>query len=303
MSFLGLETIGRQLFQVAGDNPLSHVLPHPIWQLEVEETAFTAGGKLTVLSDQITMIILAGFLLCLVLPRSLGRRRGDSEIARLTPSGFGNFVELICEYFRKEVVEPHLGPHADRFVKYVWSVFFFVLTMNLLGLVPLATVTPHLFGEHIGGTATGNIWVTGTLAVTTMFQMVWNGLRFGGKAYLAHFIPGPLYLAPLMLIVEVLGLVAKIFALAVRLFANMLAGHVLLAVLLAMILQAGTALGLLGGLGIAVPTVLGSVAVSMLEIFVAFLQAFIFTYLTALFIGMSVNVHHEEEHHLEATAL
>ncbi len=280
--------------QAAGDNPLSHVIPHPLVTREADLGFLTGEGVITLLSDQIVMMIVAGLLLCFGLPVLMRKRKDDSEIGRMVPGTFAGLVELICMYFRDEVAKQHLGEHADRFIKYIWSVFFFILTINLLGLLPLGTLTPVLFGVHIGGTATGNIWVTATLAILTGILMVFNGLRFGGVDYLKHFMPGPGYLAPLMLVVEVIGLVAKIFALAVRLFANMLAGHVLLAVLLGMILQAGTALGTGVGLGMAVPIVAGSVALNMLEIFVAFLQAFIFAYLTTLFIGMSVNVHHDE---------
>ncbi len=101
-----------------------------------------------------------------------------------------------------------------------------------------------------------------------------------------------MWLAPLLVPVELLGLCAKIFALAVRLFANMLAGHVLLAVLIGFVVMAYTALGVLGGFGVSVAVVLGSTAINLLELFVAFLQAFIFTFLTVLFIGQAVNVHH-----------
>jgi len=169
------------------------------------------------------------------------------------------------------------------------------LTINLLGLLPVSAVSP-LFGLHIGGTATGNIYVTATLAILTMVMMVVNGLRLGGMHYIAHFCPGPLWLAPLLVPVEIIGLVAKVFALAVRLFANMMAGHILLAVLVGFVLTAGTSMGYGGGLAIAFPVVLASVAISLLEIFVAFLQAFIFTFLTALFIGMSVVFHHDDDH-------
>jgi F-type H+-transporting ATPase subunit a len=127
-------------------------------------------------------------------------------------------------------------------------------------------------------------------------MVVVNGLRLGGWQYLAHFCPGPVWLAPLLVPVEIIGLFAKIFALCVRLFANMVAGHVLLAVLLSFIGMAAGALGSLGGLAIGVLVVAGSVAFNFLELFVAFLQAFIFTFLTALFIGMAVTVHHEEAH-------
>ena len=280
---------------LASSNPLEHVVQHPLVTQDAPKIfPFTPNGEITILSDQIVMMILAGLLLILLGPRLVRKRRGTDEIGALVPCGWANALEAICNYLRKEVAEPALGPHTNRFIKYVWSVFFFVLTVNLLGLIPLGAFTPLLVGSHIGGTATGNIFVTGSLAVLTMIMMVVNGLRYGGKAYLAHFCPGPIALAPLLVPVEIIGLVAKIFALAVRLFANMIAGHILLAVLLSFILMAGTAIGTWGGLAVAAPVIAGSVAIYMLEIFVAFLQAFIFTFLTTLFIGMSVNVHHEE---------
>jgi len=286
--------------EASGENPLSHVIPHPLRQEVLDLGPLTPDGVVTVLSDQIVMMIAAGLLLCLFLPFLVRRRQDASETGSMVPKGFASFIEMICEYFRNQVALPILGKeHGDRFVKYVWSVFFFVLTMNLLGILPIATVVSP-WGLHLGGTATGNIWVTATLAVTTLVMMVFNGLRYGGTAYLAHFAPGPIWLAPLMIPLEVIGLFAKVFALAVRLFANMLAGHVLLAVLVSMILAAGTALGTVGGLAVAVPVVAGSIAINFLEIFVAFLQAFIFTYLTVVFIGLSVNVHHEG--HEEAAA-
>jgi F-type H+-transporting ATPase subunit a len=204
----------------------------------------------------------------------------------------------VCEYFRKEIAQPNLHEHTDRFIKYIWSVFFFVLTCNLLGLLPIAAVSSAvteklgIHGLHLGGTPTGNIWVTATLAILTFLMMVINGVRLGGRHYFAHFCPGPLWLAPILVPVEITGVLAKAFALTVRLFANMVAGHVLLAVLLGFILSAGTSMGYLGGFGIAIPAVAGSIAVTLLEIFVAFLQAFIFAFLTTLFIGQSVVFHH-----------
>lgn len=278
-------------------NPLDHVVQHPLVTRPLDlGFPWTPEGVITLLSDQIVMMIVAGLLLIFFFPMLVRGRQGPDEIGRLVPRGFANLIEVICQYLRKEVAEPALHEHTDRFIKYIWSAFFFVLTVNLLGLLPIAAVTP-LFGTHIGGTATGNIFVTATLAVLTMLMMVINGLRLGGKHYLAHFCPGPLLLAPLLVPVEIIGLVAKIFALAVRLFANMMAGHILLAVLISFILMAGQAMGTVGGLLVAIPVILGSVAINLLEIFVAFLQAFIFTFLTTLFIGMSVVFHHDEGHH------
>ncbi|MFQ5591123.1 MAG: F0F1 ATP synthase subunit A [Phycisphaerae bacterium] len=281
---------------LASSNPLEHVVQHPLTTIDIDLGGIlTPRREMTVLSDQIVMLILGGLILMFIVPRLVRGRKGVDEIGSMVPTGFANFFEAICQYLRTEVAQPALGHHTDRFVKYVWSVFFFVLTLNLLGLLPLGAVTP-LFGTHIGGTATANIFATGALAVTTMAMMIVNGIRLGGKHYLAHFCPGPLLLAPLLVPVEIIGLIAKIFALAVRLFANMIAGHILLAVLLSFILTAGTSLGTVGGLAIAVPVIIGSVAIMLLEVFVALLQAFIFTFLTTLFIGMSVVFHDDEQH-------
>lgn len=281
------------LFEIASGNPLEHVLQHQLVTREADFGPLTPAGEITLLSDQIVMLITAGILLALLLPVLVRRRRGDDEVGRLVPAGPANFIEAICEYLRREVVEPALHEHSDRFIKFVWTLFFFLLTVNLLGMVPVSAVAP-LFGTHIGGTATANIWVTGALAVATLGMWIINGLRLGGVHYLAHFNPGPWWLAPLLVPLEIFGLFAKTFALAVRLFANMIAGHVVLAVLLSFILAVGTAVGAVAGFGVALPVIAGSVAISLLEIFVALLQAFIFTFLAALFLGMSVVFHHGE---------
>jgi F-type H+-transporting ATPase subunit a len=278
---------------------MEHVVQHPILQKPADLGWLTPDHKISLLTDQTAMMIISGLLLILFVPLLIKRRRGSDEIGRLVPTGPANLLEAICEYLRKEIVKPNLHEHTDRFIKYIWSVFFFILTCNLLGLLPIAPVSA-LFGVHLGGTPTGNIWVTATLAILTMILMIFNGIRLGGKHYFAHFCPGPLWLSPVLVPVEIAGLLAKIFALTVRLFANMLAGHILLAVLLGFILSAGATMGYAGGFGIAVPAVLGSAAVTLLEIFVAFLQAFIFAFLTTLFIGQSVVFHHDDHHEAAA---
>jgi F-type H+-transporting ATPase subunit a len=275
-------------------NPLDHVVQHPIIQRPADLGFLTPEGKISLLTNQTATLIVAGLLLILFVPALVRRRRGTDEVGRLVPTGSANAIEAICEYLRKEVAQPNLGPYTDRFIKYIWSVFFFILTCNLLGLLPVAAISQWR-GLHLGGTPTGNVWVTATLALMTFVLMVFNGIRLGGKHYFAHFCPGPLWLAPVLVPVELAGLIAKIFALTVRLFANMLAGHILLAVLLGFILSAGAASAAMG-FGIAIPAVAGSVAITMLEIFVAFLQAFIFTFLTCLFIGQSIVFHHGDEH-------
>lgn len=277
-------------------DPLEHIVQHPLITMEADLGPLTPNGEITLLSDHITMLLAAGFLLMIFLPILLRRRKVAGAVESLVPHGFGNMVEAICQYLREEMARPALGEHTDRFIKYIWSVFFFILTINMLGLLPISSVGRWAFGISIGGTATANIWVTSTMATISFLMIVGNGIRLGGKDFIAHLCPGPLWLAPILVPIEILGFFAKAFALAVRLFANMVAGHALLAVLLGFILNVGSDSGTLAGLAIAVPVVLGSVAISMLEIFVAFLQAFIFSFLTTLFIGLSISVHHEEPH-------
>lgn len=285
---------------LASSNPLTHVVQH-VWGEPLKLAESGVFSTFTLMSNQIFMMILAAVLLIGIVMQAGRKRRGNTGMDAMVPSGFGNFVEVICVYLREQVAKPALGEHTDRFIKYIWSVFFFIFTCNLLGLMPFDAVAYFATGMpskpfHLGGTATANIWTTGTLAVCTLVMMVVNGLRLGGTAYLAHFCPGPLLMAPLLVPVEIIGTIAKIFALTVRLFANMMAGHILLAVLVGFTVSAFGA-GYATGIGVTIPVILGSVAINFLELFVAALQAFIFTFLTTLFIGMSVNVHHHDEHH------
>ncbi len=277
----------------AGGNPLEHVVDHDIWNM----------GPVTILSNHILMIIAAGLLVILFIPRMVRVPAEGDEVQRLTPRGARNGIEVICQMLREFVARPALGPHTDRFIPYIWSVFFFILAMNILGLLPLEPLTKpvaSMFGLHHGfyGAATGNIWVTGTLATCTFLMIVVNGLRLHGLSYVKHFFMGPFPLSLLIAVLEVIGLCAKGFALAIRLFANMMAGHILLAVLLGFIFTAGAASAMMG-ISVALPVVLGSVAINMLELFVAFLQAFIFTFLSCVFIGEAVNMHHDDAHHEE----
>jgi F-type H+-transporting ATPase subunit a len=281
------------LIAFLAENPLEHIVRHPMIQRPADLGWLTQGGRVTLLDSHIVMMMLAALLLILLVPFSVRRRRGTGEVDSMVPTGSGNAVEAICEYLRNQVAQPSLGEYTDRFIKFIWSVFFFVLTVNLLGLLPINWI--RLYGAPIGGSATANPWITGTLALITLGMVVVNGVRLGGRQFFAHFNPGPLWLSPLLIPIEIVGLFARIFALIVRLCANMVAGHVLLAVLLSFILTAAEK-SIAGALGVAVPVVLGSIAINLLEIFVAFLQAFIFTFLTTLFIGQSIVFHHHDDH-------
>lgn len=198
-----------------------------------------------------------------------------------------NLLESMLVFIRDQVARPAIGEHeADRFLPLLWTLFFFVLGCNLLGMIPWL------------GSPTGALGVTAALAAVSFLAVVGAGMASHGfvgffKAQVPHMdLPFPLgyLLFPLLLVLEVMGLLIKHVVLAVRLFANMFAGHLVLAVILGFILSAAN-LGMVAWGGVTVASVLGSVALSLLELFVAFLQAYIFTFLTALFIGMSVHSH------------
>ena len=147
------------------ESPLEHIVQHPLIELPADLGPLTPNGMITLFSDQIAMIALAGVLLIALVPLLVKRRRGAGAVDAHGSSGAANVIEAICHYIRTEVAEPILHEYTDRFIKYIWSVFFFVLTVNILGLLPIPAVS-SLFHLHLGGTATGNIWVTATLAST-----------------------------------------------------------------------------------------------------------------------------------------
>ncbi|MCA9306122.1 MAG: F0F1 ATP synthase subunit A [Phycisphaerales bacterium] len=242
-------------------------------------------------------------------PESQGNER------YVTKGKLGQLVEVIVLYMRDTVIRPQLGHRAETFTPFLLTLFFFILALNLVGLIPLMDIQ-HLIGgvtgmhfpTFIGGTATGRLGVTAGLAVLAFILWQINGLRQNGiKGWALHFTGGaPWYVAPIMVPVEILGMFVKPFALAVRLFANMTAGHVLLAVLIMFITAGFGALANMGpvaqyggGTLIAVISVASAVAITFLELFVAFLQAFIFMFLTTLFIAQLEHHHHDEHHGAE----
>jgi len=202
------------------------------------------------------------------------------------PSGFSNGLEAMILYFRDEIVRRNIGHGADAFTPFILTLFFFILGMNLLGLVPW------------GASPTGNIMVTGALAVVSLIVIELSGffaLGPGGYAKTIFYAPkgmGPVGTALMLVImtpVEFLGKLAKPFALMVRLFANMTAGHTVILSLIGLIFVFGNVAGVKWG--VAVGAVGMSLAMMLLEIFVAFLQAYIFAMLTSVFIGLIRHAH------------
>ncbi|MFQ5675575.1 MAG: F0F1 ATP synthase subunit A, partial [bacterium] len=195
---------------------------------------------------------------------------------KLVPRGLANFFEFIIVYLQEDVMQPYLGSHSRKYASYLLTAFFFILLTNLLGLVPGAA------------TATGDISVTAALALLTFCMVQIAGVRSHGLwGYLKGLIPPglPLFILPIMIPVEVVSLFTKHFALAIRLFANMIAGHVVIFALLLIIFTFKS--WLVGGL-----TLGGILFVSLLEILIALIQAYIFTILSAVFIGMAVHQEH-----------
>ncbi len=276
---------------LAAANPLNHVVDHPLW----------APGGWWVVTNHIVMMCVAAGLMLLIFPR-ITKRYQDGEHV---PTGTRNFFEAILLYMRDDVAKPLLGHETTRFMPFLWTMFFFVLFLNLLGLLPLDVITGAVgLGHHghgIFGTATSNFWITATLAIVTFLVVQISGLRANGiKGWAHHFLGGaPWYIAPIMVRVEFLGMLIKPFALAVRLAANMTAGHTLPAAIIGFVPAAFAALGAGGGFVIGVISVVAAVAIMCLELFVAFLQAYLFTFLSALFISQMVVHEGHDEHHDE----
>jgi F0F1-type ATP synthase membrane subunit a len=371
---------------LAFENPLNHILPHKLhWQL----------GPFN-MTNQMLMALVAGVLMILLFPILFGRAHAE------TPRGARNFFESILEFLRVEVIRPALKEHTDRFVPFLWTLFFFILFCNLLGQIPIGEIVTLFTGKpsHLGGTATGTMTTTGALAICTFLFIHFNGVfqiyrslvdgsyghhghheehtsdgskgheaahdleHFRGEAlgadvpnnftaltnptkhyeddeslklghnhdgirsgdgdvhtgghgtnpaaaalmavplYLWNFAPHPFKPGPnepktgwiadilvwgMLLVLELVGALIKPFALMVRLFANMIAGHIVLAALVGLILLVPSTLG---QIGVGIPVVVLSLMIRMLELFVSFLQAYIFMFLATLFIASAVAPEH-----------
>ncbi len=335
---------------LASSDPLSHVVRHDL-PLHI--------GPIIV-SNQMLMAVVAGAIMLALFPVIFGKVRPEA------PSGLRNFFETIMEFLRAEVFRPALKEHTDRFVPFLWTIFFFILFCNLLGQIPIAELITLATGKqsHIGGTATGTLTTTGALAALAFLFIHFNGIfqvarslmdgTYGHHAhheepapaaghapqghtahgdasdlhhpghaqahapgmglvpaalmavplYLWNFAPHPfkpgpgqpsvlwiadIFMWAVLLCLELVGAVIKPFALMIRLFANMIAGHIVLAALVMLIPLTA---GVFAQIGIGLPVTVLSLLIRVLELFVSFLQAYIFTFLTTLFIASAVAPEH-----------
>jgi F0F1-type ATP synthase membrane subunit a len=378
------------LILAAGD-PIDHVLPH---SLHFDIGPFHV-------TNQMFMAVVAAILMLILFPVLFNKRSAEGA----PPSGARNFFESIMEFLRVEVFRPALKEHTDRFVPFLWTVFFFILFSNLLGQIPFGEIVTLFSGKpsHLGGTATGTLTTTGALAIIAFLFIHFSGIMQVAKAlidgtyghhghheehsaegthgheaahdlehvrgealaadvpadfnavgnptkhyeddesfvrhhhkdgarqgddpkhlheghghgmnpvgaalfavplYFWNFAPHPFKPGPgqspimwipdilmwgLLLVLELVGALIKPFALMIRLFANMIAGHIVLAALILLIPVTGS---VLAQIGIGVPVTVLSLLIRMLELFVAFLQAYIFTFLVTLFIASAVAPEH-----------
>lgn len=201
------------------------------------------------------------------------------------PTGMQNLLEPVILFVRDDVAKPAIGEKRyEKFMPFLLTLFFFILINNLLGLVPIFP-----FGANV----TGNIAVTMVLALFTFFITTFNTNKHYWKEIYNPEVPWWLkFPIPLMPIVELTGVITKPFVLMVRLFANMLAGHLIVTVFVSLIFIFAKLMGTEAGFGVSVVSVLFSVFMVLLDVLVSFIQAYVFTLLSALYFGMAAPEHH-----------
>ncbi|MDR1923559.1 MAG: F0F1 ATP synthase subunit A [Planctomycetaceae bacterium] len=232
----------------------------------------------------ITKFVLIEFavvvLMCVIfLPLAVKIRGGQPVKGR-----FWNMIEVFLLYMRDEVIVPSIGKqHASAYLPYLWTLFFFVLFCNLGGMLPWA------------GSPTGSVMVTGVLSICTLAIVIVTGIiHHGFTGFWLGMIPPMegaigIVLAPFMFVLELFSFFVKHCSLCIRLMANMFGGHLMIAVFLAFIPMSAWAI--YAWLPITFLVVVTVVCISFLELFVAFLQAYIFTFLTSVYIGMAIHQH------------
>jgi F-type H+-transporting ATPase subunit a len=251
------------------EETLGEVIMHHIVNTPLEHPLLQQWG----ISKAVAMMMISSALLIVLFGWAMRRARLHGA-----PSGITNALETLVVFIRDEVAAPAMGNKwGARFTPFLCTIFFFILACNLLGMLP---------GSY---TATSNLNVTATLALITLALIVILGLLEQGPVkYIKHMAgpPGtPAFIVPLVFVIEILSLLVKPVALTIRLGANMTAGHIVILVMVSFIFVFQSVwMGLLS-----VPL---AVAITILELIVAFIQAYVFTLLSSIFIGMSVHSDH-----------
>lgn len=254
------EHAGEEAFSIK-TYTMHHVHDHVLFPLRI-------WGMDISITKHVVMLWIAAGLLMLFLPLS-------SRSKKLIPHGPANFIEWTIFFLKQNIFDPFLGDKQYKYAPYLLTAFFFIITCNLLGLFPFAA------------TATGNIAVTSALAISTFFMVQFYSIRQNGiSGYFKIYLPSglPALLKPVIILVEIVGMLTKHFALAIRLFANMFAGHLVIFSILGLIFLFKNF--------IVAPMPLGMIIfLSLLEVLISLIQAFIFTILSAVFISMATSHH------------
>jgi F-type H+-transporting ATPase subunit a len=290
----------------AGEVIIEHVanssLEHPLIHLPT-----IAGIDFSVTKHVLMLWVVAGLLLVILTSAVKGYLRQD----RLVPSGFMNGLEALVEYIRDEVAEPNVGHKwAKVWTPMLLTLFVFILGSNAIGMIPIFEVLSlvnhwfvhaspdSFFGMvlHGGSTTTSNFNVTAGLAVVTFFAIIVAGSKaHGAVQHWKNLVPHGVspFLAVALIPIEILGMFVRPFALTMRLAANMTGGHIAILAILSFVFiftgMAGQAVGMGVGLAVSIPLAVG---ISGLELIVIMVQAYVFTLLTAVFIGMAIHAHH-----------
>jgi F-type H+-transporting ATPase subunit a len=278
--------IGAMIFHHTGDSKVVEI-PFGLGEWHLPGPWLIPGTHVDVSpTKHVVFMVLAAFLVFITLwygGRQVAKRHRDGR----APRGLGAAVEALVLFVRNDVAVANIGHGGERFSPYILTLFFFILYCNLLGLLPW------------GAAATGNLAVTAALALTAFLTIEISGfIALGPKGYLKTIVmvpPGMTgigagVMALIMTPVELVGKIVKPFALTLRLFANMTAGHFVILVLLGLIFVFGTAPPPIR-YGVAVGAVALTLFMMMLELLVAFLQAYIFALLTSVFIGLMRHEH------------
>lgn len=259
-----------------------YVSPKTGYTYTMHHGQLTVEGNPKIYDFSITKNVV-GMFLCLIIMFWLfvGAAKGYKRNQGQAPKGVQAVVEPLVLFIRDEVAKPSIGKRYEIFMPYLLSIFFFILILNFLGLIPF------LGGMNV----TGNIAVTMVLA---LFTFIITSFRANG-GYWKHIVapPGvPLWLLPIMLPIEIIGVISKPIVLMLRLFANITAGHIIILAFTSLIFIFAESKGVGAGYGISVMSVLFSVFMNVLELLVAFLQAYVFTLLSALYFGQAVEEAH-----------
>ena len=300
----------KTVMEKVGPNIISHVSNSSKGDHSIIEFPFKILGIDFSVTKHVLMLWLVAFLLSVLVIVPV---RKFLNSGKLIPSGWVNAIEAIVKFIRDSIVRPNVG---DKWVMtwtpIILTFFFFILFANGIGMIPifdlLGVINRFIIGVpyadehniinrmlHGGVTATGNFNVSGALAVITFFSIIIAGVKAHGffqhwKNLVPHGLAWPVYI--ILVPIEVMGLFVKPFALTMRLAANMTGGHIALLALLSLMAIFGEMFNSAAGIGVSFVAVPMAAAIAGLEIIVVLVQAYVFTLLTSVFVGMAIHVHH-----------